>query len=145
METTDELSLQEKFISDGGTPKQKRVLPSITSESSSIRKKVKKTDLPGKLKQGIENLSGISLDEVKVHYNTDKPAELPAHAYPQETAIHIAPRLEKHLSPETWHVVQQKQGRVKPTMQMKGEVNINDDPELEKEADIMGAKSFRTI
>jgi len=34
-----------------------------------------------------------------------------------------------------------KQGRVKPTMQMKGKVNINDDKSLEKEAEVMGAKA----
>ena len=38
-------------------------------------------------------------------------------------------------------MVQQKQGRVKPTIQLKGKVNINDDKALEKEADVMGAKA----
>lgn len=38
-------------------------------------------------------------------------------------------------------MVQQKQGLVKPTMQMKGNVNVNDDTRLEKEADQMGAKA----
>jgi len=38
-------------------------------------------------------------------------------------------------------VVQQKQGRVKPTVQLKGKVYINDDPGLEKEADVMGNKA----
>jgi hypothetical protein len=40
-------------------------------------------------------------------------------------------------------VVQQKQGRVKPTLQMKGKVNVNDDKGLEKEADVMGAKALQ--
>ena len=44
---------------------------------------------------------------------------------------------EQHLAHEAWHVVQQKQGRVKPTLQMKG-VAINDDGGLEREADHMG-------
>merc|ERR1712127_196746 len=39
--------------------------------------------------------------------------------------------------------VQQKQGRVKPTMQMKGKVNVNDDAGLEKEADVMGQKAMQ--
>jgi hypothetical protein len=38
-------------------------------------------------------------------------------------------------------VVQQKQGRVKPTMQMKYKTPVNDDIGLEKEADVMGAKA----
>ncbi len=99
------------------------------------------TGLPDRLKSGIENLSGYSMDDVKVHYNSSKPAQLQAYAYTQGTDIHVAPRQEKHLPHEAWHVVQQKQGRVKPTIQFKGEVNINDDAGLEKEADVMGAKA----
>ena len=103
-----------------------------------IQKKENKTGLPDNLKSGIENLSGYSMDDVKVYYNSDKPAQLQAHAYAQGTDIHIATGQECHLPHEAWHVVQQKQGRVKPTMQMKGKVNVNNDAELEKEADMMG-------
>ncbi|GAL35435.1 translation initiation factor 2 [Vibrio maritimus] len=83
------------------------------------------------------------MDDVKVHYNSSKPAQLQAHAYAQGSNIHIGPGQEKHLAHEAWHVVQQKQGRVKPTMQMKGKVNINDDASLEREADVMGAKALQ--
>ena len=99
------------------------------------------TGLPDKLKSGIESLGGFNMDDVRVHYNSSKPAQLQAHAYAQGTEIHIAPGQEKHLPHEAWHVVQQKQGRVKPTLQMKG-IAINDDSYLEKEADIMGAKAL---
>ncbi|MEQ9290062.1 MAG: DUF4157 domain-containing protein [Cyclobacteriaceae bacterium] len=103
-----------------------------------IQKKENNTGLPDNLKSSIENLSGYSMDDVKVHYNSDKPAQLNAHAYAQGTDIHLASGQEKHLPHEAWHVVQQKQGRVKPTRQMKGKVNVNDDAGLEKEADEMG-------
>ena len=83
------------------------------------------------------------MDDVRVHKNSDKPAQLNAHAYAQGTEIHLAPGQEKHLPHETWHVAQQKQGRVKPTKQMKSKVNINDDQNLEREADIMGAKAMQ--
>jgi Poly(ADP-ribose) polymerase catalytic domain/Domain of unknown function (DUF4157) len=96
------------------------------------------TGLPDNLKTGIENLSGMAMDDVSVHYNSSKPAQIQALAYTQGTEIHVAPGQEKHLPHEAWHVVQQKQGRVKPTLQMKG-VGINDDGELEREADLMGA------
>jgi len=102
-----------------------------------------KTGLPNQLKAGVENLSGISMDDVKVHYNSAKPAQLQAHAYAQGTNIHLGSGQEKHLPHEAWHVVQQKQGRVKPTMQMKEKVNINDDTGLEREADVMGAKAMQ--
>lgn len=99
------------------------------------------TGLPDNLKSGIENLSGYAMDDVKVHYNSAKPAAMQAHAYAQGTDIHLGPGQEKHLPHEAWHVIQQKQGRVKPTTQMKGQVNVNDDVGLEKEADMMGAKA----
>ena len=106
-------------------------------------KRLNRTGLPDDLKAGIENLSGYSMDDVRVHYNSDKTASLQAHAYAQGADIHLAPGQEKHLPHEAWHVVQQKQGRVKPTMQMKGGINVNDDAGLEQEADVMGAEAFR--
>jgi hypothetical protein len=108
-----------------------------------IQKKKNNTGLPDNLKTGMENLSGMSLDDVNVHRNSDKPAQLQAHAYAQGTDIHLGPGQEKHLPHEAWHVVQQKQGRVKPTMQMMGKVNVNDDAGLEKEADVMGKEAFQ--
>lgn len=110
-----------------------------------IQKKANNTGLPDNLKSGIENLSGFAMDDVKVHYNSAKPAQLQAHAYAQGSDIHIASGQEKHLPHEAWHVVQQKQGRVQPTMQMKGNVNINDDAGLENEADVMGEKAISVI
>ncbi len=111
-------------------------------EKEPVQRKPNNTGLPDNLKSGIENLSGYSMDDVKVHYNSSEPATLQAHAYAQGTDIHVAPGQEKHLAHEAWHVVQQKQGRVKPTMQMKGTVPVNDDAGLEKEADVMGAKAL---
>lgn len=101
------------------------------------------TGLPDNLKSGIENLSGFSMDDVKVHFQSNKPAQLQAQAYAQGTDIHIAAGQEKHLPHEAWHVVQQKQQRVQPTMQMKSGVPINDEPELEREADVMGGKAMQ--
>ena len=99
--------------------------------------------LPSQLKAGIESMSGMSMDHVKVHYNSDKPAQLNAHAYAQGSEIHVAPGQEQHLPHEAWHVVQQAQGRVRPTMQMKQGVPVNDDVGLESEADAMGEKALQ--
>jgi len=98
-----------------------------------------RTGLPDPLKAGVEALSGFSLDDVKVHYDSPKPAQLQALAYTQGADIHLAPGQEQHLPHEAWHVVQQKQGRVSATRQMKG-VGINADPGLEREADAMAAR-----
>ena len=102
------------------------------------------TGLPDNLKSGIETLSGVSMDNVNVHYNSAQPAQLNALAYAQGTDIHVGPGQEQHLPHEAWHVVQQAQGRVKPTMQMKGGVPVNNDQGLEDEADVMGAKALQT-
>ncbi|WP_082411456.1 DUF4157 domain-containing protein [Methylogaea oryzae] len=98
------------------------------------------TGLPDELKSGVEALSGLSMANVQVHYNSSKPAQLQALAYTQGSDIHVAPGQERHLAHEAWHVVQQAQGRVKPTMQMKLGVPINDDQGLEREADAMGKR-----
>lgn len=112
-----------------------------TGIAESKMKQENNTGLPDNLKSGIENLSGYSMAEVKLHYDSPKPAQLQAHAYAQGTDIHLATGQERQLPHEAWHVVQKKQGRVKPTIQMNGEVNINDDKYLEQEADLMGNKA----
>jgi hypothetical protein len=101
-----------------------------------------RTGLPDNLKAGLEHLSGMTMNDVRVHYNSPKPARLQALAYTQGTEIHMGRGQERHLPHEAWHVVQQKQGRVKPTMQTKG-VAINDDEGLEREANVMGEKLAR--
>jgi hypothetical protein len=109
---------------------------------SSVEQRPNPTGLPDRLKAGIENLSGLAMDHVRVHYHSDKPAQLNALAYTQGTDIHVGPGQERHLPHEAWHVVQQAQGRVEPTMQMKDGVPVNDDKGLEHEADAMGAKAL---
>lgn len=54
----------------------------------------------------------------------------------------MGPGQEKHLPHEAWHVVQQMQGRVQPTVQTMDRVPVNDDEKLEHEADVMGLKAL---
>jgi hypothetical protein len=100
-----------------------------------------RTGLPDTLKSGIESLSGIAMDDVRVHRNSSAPAQLDAHAFAQGADIHVAPGQDHHLPHEAWHVVQQKQGRVKPTIRAAGGTPVNDDPGLEAEANAMGARA----
>jgi len=102
---------------------------------------VNQTGMPDQLKVGIESLSGMSLDHVRVHYNSDRPAQLSALAYAQGNEIHLAPQQEAHLPHEAWHVVQQAKGGVRPTVDIAG-VPVNDDRALEAEADRMGAQAL---
>ncbi len=97
------------------------------------------TGLPDDLKAGIENLSGFSLNDVQVHFNSSQPAQLQALAYAQGSEIHVGPHQEEHLAHEAWHVVQQKQGRVRPTIQARGTA-VNDDAALEQEANEIASK-----
>jgi hypothetical protein len=142
-----QLKVFQDIANNSPQTKQVAQLQPMATESASeqqqpTQKEENNTGLPDNLKTGMENLSGMSLGDVKVHRNSDKPAQLKAHAYAQGTDIHLGPGQEKHLPHEAWHVVQQKQGRVKPTTQLKGKVNVNDDAGLEKEADVMGAKAL---
>jgi hypothetical protein len=98
--------------------------------------------LPPGLRAGIEALSGFSMDQVQVHYNSGAPAQLRAFAYAQGQDIHLGPGQESQLPHEAWHVVQQAQGRVRPTLQRKRGLPVNDDRALEAEADRMGAQAL---
>lgn len=100
------------------------------------------TGMPDNLKAGIEDLSGFSMDDVRVHYGSSKPAAVQAHAYTQGTDIHIAPGQERHLPHEAWHVAQQMAGRVEPTTEIGG-MPVNDNAALEHEADVMGARAMQ--
>lgn len=104
---------------------------------------INRTGLPDGLKAGVEALSGVNLDGVKVHYGSAKPAQRQAHAYAEGAEIHLAPGQERHLPHEAWHVAQQAQGRVKPTRQLKTDIPVNDDVQLEREADRMGDAALR--
>ena len=99
------------------------------------------TGMPDNLKSGIESLSGFSMDDVRVHYNSSKPATVQALAYTQGTDIHIAPGQEKHLPHEAWHVAQQMAGRVAPTTNIN-DMPVNDNAALEHEADVMGERAI---
>ena len=100
-----------------------------------------RTVMPDGLKAGIESLAGMSMDNVRVHYGSSQPAQMNALAYAQGADIHLAPGQSHHLPHEAWHVVQQAQGRVQPTMQLNEGVPVNDDAGLENEADVMGARA----
>ncbi len=128
---------------------QRKKLQSLFGGAAQLQEerasKSNSTGMPDKLKSGIEALSGMSMDHIKVHYNSSQPAQLDALAYAQGSDIHIAPGQEQYLPHEAWHVVQQAQGKVQPTMQMKGGVAVNDDKGLEQEADVMGGKALQMM
>lgn len=92
------------------------------------------TGIPTQMKMDFERRSGLSFDDVRVHYNSDKPAKIGALAYTQGMQVYIGQGQEKHLRHELGHVVQQKTMPVPATV-MKHGIAINNDPRLEKQAD----------
>jgi hypothetical protein len=132
---------QEQRAMIDSSPRLAQVQALAASVQQSPRMVAQRRGLPEQLKAGVESLSGMSMDHVSVHYNSAQPARLNALAYAQGSDIHLGPGQEQHLPHEAWHVVQQAQGRVQPTAQMKEGVPVNDDAGLEQEADVMGAKA----
>ncbi|MFC1748721.1 DUF4157 domain-containing protein [Pseudomonadota bacterium] len=137
LQASADSSPQSKHIS------QLQAIADAASPSLSLPTQLKKnnTGLPDELKSSVESLSGMDMSDVRVHRNSNKPAQLNALAYAQGKDIHLGTGQEQHLPHEAWHVVQQRQGRVQATTQMAG-TQINNDTKLETEADVMGNKAL---
>lgn len=143
-----QLKSQAESIGASAPATRLRALQQAADNSPQVKQlkpqvKPNHTGLPDRLKSGIESLSGMGMDHVRVHYNSARPAQLQAHAYAQGSDIHVAPGQERHLAHEAWHVVQQMRGQVKPTMQMKSGIAVNDERHLEREADVMGYRAIQ--
>ncbi len=98
--------------------------------------------LPERLLRALEHLSGHDLGGVRVHRDSALPAGLGARAFAYGEDIHLSPGAEDALAHEAWHVVQQREGRVRPTGRLGG-FPLNDDPWLECEAEVMGRRAER--
>jgi hypothetical protein len=101
--------------------------------------------IPSPVLGRMEHALGQDFSNVRLHRNSSKASEMGALAYTQGDEVHLAPGQfqpdtapgQQLLGHELTHVAQQRQGRVRPTMQLKG-VGINDDDSLEREADTIG-------
>lgn len=91
------------------TQLQKQALQQVQTNKPNL------TGIPTQMKLDFERQSGLSFDDVRVHYNSDKPAQLKALAYTQGTQVYVGPGQERHLPHELGHVIQQKRGLVQPT------------------------------
>lgn len=103
------------------------------------------TQLPEAVQTKMESTMGADFSGVNVHKESEKATSMGALAFAQGNDVHFAPGQynpqtqsgQELIGHELAHVVQQKEGRVSSTTQMKGQ-NVNDDPVLEREADEMG-------
>ncbi|HRW63421.1 MAG TPA: DUF4157 domain-containing protein [Bacteroidales bacterium] len=108
------------------------------------------THLPSHVQAKMESSFGTDFSGVNIHANSGQATNIGALAYTQGNDVHFAPgqfnpgsqKGQELIGHELTHVVQQRQGRVKPDKQGKG-MNINSNPALEKEADVMGAKAAK--
>lgn len=92
------------------------------------------TGIPTQMKLDFERRSGLSFDDVRVHYHSDKPAKFDAGAYTYGTDVFIGPGDTGLLRHELNHVVQQMRGQVRPTGMEHG-LAVNRSPALEYSAD----------
>lgn len=163
VETTPSQQLQERGIDQSEMAEQGRTLQeqSLNSpqakkgaqlkagaqaqaDSNGPKRKPNNTGIPDRLKAVVEHFSGLSLDEARVHYNSEKPAGIGANAYAEYPNIYIAPGQEKHLAEEVWHLVQQMKGDVKANTEFEGGKQGNDASSLEGEAVREGKKMEQT-
>lgn len=95
--------------------------------------------IPIQLKNRMEQNTEVTLDDVRVHYNSHRPARLDALAYTQGTEVYLGPGQERYLPHELGHVVQQKLGLVRSDTLHESGVRMNTDQALERQADRIGA------
>lgn len=106
-----------------------------------------RTGLPDEVKTNMEAGFKTDFSDVRIHTNSQSALKVNARAFTQGSHIHFAPG---HFDPATGqgrqiighelaHVIQQQQGRVRPTGAVAG-IPVNEDAALEKEADVMGTK-----
>lgn len=100
--------------------------------------------LPTTLRTAFEDASGMSMEGVRVRRNSREPARIGADAFTRGDEIHLGPGSERHLAHEAWHVVQQRQGRVRARTTLGGQP-LNAEPRLESEADQMAARAPQLI
>jgi hypothetical protein len=120
---------------------------SSEDEMEELQMKADPNKMPEKVQSKMENAFSADFSDVRVHEG-NQASDVGAHAYAQGRDIHFAPGKydpesqsgQELLGHELTHVVQQRQGEVKPTTQVNG-VAVNDDPGLENEADQMGKKA----
>jgi hypothetical protein len=134
--------VQRQGLGEEESPQGKQAPGAPIRSGDETARSDNRTGMPDHLKAGLEGLSGMDFSDVRVHRDSPKPAGVNALAYAQGSEIHLGPGQERYLPHEAWHVVQQRQGRVQPTAEIAG-VAVNDDPQLEREADAMGVMAMR--
>ena len=89
-------SIADNFASQNSVAQLQSIADNFTLEKEPLQRKENKTGLPDNLKAGMEGLSGMSLDSVNVHRNSDKPAQL--NLYNCYSVIYALKRLDQSVA-----------------------------------------------
>ena len=100
-----------------------------------------RTNVSEDLMARFEDMSGYSFDDVRIHYNSGRPARMGAAAYTTGVDVYLGAGQEKYLGHELGHVLQQKRKSVRPELVYRG-MAVNADPALEREADLLAARAI---
>ncbi|MFT6827307.1 MAG: hypothetical protein ACI9Z3_000618 [Roseivirga sp.] len=90
-----------------------RLLDTKNIKTANVENEEKSVPSPTAIEDGIEELSGHDMSDVRVHYNSSKPAQLNNEGFNQGKQISLSDPNEKHLPHEAWHVVQQESRKKK--------------------------------
>lgn len=128
------------------TKEEEEPLQSKSANQSPVQRKTG-NGLPAEVNSKLESTLGADFSGVNIHTNSGSAAQMNARAYTQGNDVHFAPGQfkpdtsegKKLIGHEFTHIVQQSQGRVKPTTKVNG-MPVNDDRGLEGEADRIGDK-----
>jgi uncharacterized protein DUF4157 len=128
---------------------QRKTGPGVEAFRVPLRQKSGGMPIPDEVRAKMETAFSADFSDVRVHIGQEA-SSLGAIAYTWGTNIHFAPgqynphtlQGQKLLGHELWHVVQQKNGRVKNPF--GGGVAVVQDHALEAEADRMGIKAALT-
>lgn len=113
-------------------------MPEFKEIEENTEKTKRNTGIPAQLQKRLEKKTGVSMEDVQVHYYSDRPAKLDALAYTQGNHVYIGPGQERHLPHELGHVVQQKLGKVRANETHPSGAAMNTEERLEREADEIG-------
>lgn len=132
-------------LAAGAIQRKREENESPMSESSGSSKS---GGMPGEVQAKMENSFGTDFSGVNIHENSSSATDMGALAYTQGNDVHFAPGQFKPESQggqelighELTHVVQQREGNIKPTTEVGG-MGVNNDASLENEADVKGKQA----
>lgn len=149
-ESGESLSELNYDTGDAGPPPDNPVNYGISQARAPVfqLKTVNPAGMPGETLNQMSSSFGHDFSDVNIHTGSQSAVDAGALAYTQGNDIHFAPGQydpaskggQELLGHELTHVVQQREGRVQANNEVNG-MPLNDDRELEEEADQLGAKA----